>query len=267
MGTQHPSLLRLFLYPLFYLLLTAGGHSRAHCLLAAVRDWLTCAREDGSLPDPSHAWVLTRLPVARFLGGIHCWLTWLVVSSEPRVFFSSLFTLPPLPSLGYVAWEWSHYQRIYYLVDPSQGASSIARSTVSRGQGSHLLWPLPFSYQLEHCCSRSSEIHSVCFWLSTTPWTIQSMEFSRPEYSSGWLLPFPGDLPNPGIESRSPTLQVDSLPAEGSPRILEWVASPLSSGSSWPRNQIGVSCIAGRFFTSWWVPSFQYPGSPRYLVE
>ena len=39
------------------------------------------------------------------------------------------------------------------------------------------------------------------------------MGFSRPEY---WEEPFPspGDLPNPGIEPRSPTLQVDSLPAE-----------------------------------------------------
>ena len=38
------------------------------------------------------------------------------------------------------------------------------------------------------------------------------MEFSRPEYWSG--IPSPGDLPNPGIESRSPTLQAVSLPAE-----------------------------------------------------
>jgi len=37
------------------------------------------------------------------------------------------------------------------------------------------------------------------------------MEFSRPE---SWKIPSPGDLPNPGIEPRSPTLQVDSLPAE-----------------------------------------------------
>ena len=34
-------------------------------------------------------------------------------------------------------------------------------------------------------------------------------------------------------------------------RILEWVAFPLSRGSSQPRDQTGVSCIAGRFFTSW----------------
>ena len=43
---------------------------------------------------------------------------------------------------------------------------------------------------------------------------IQSMESSRPEYWSGQLFPSPGDLPNPWIEPRSPTLRVDSLPAE-----------------------------------------------------
>ena len=32
-------------------------------------------------------------------------------------------------------------------------------------------------------------------------------------------------------------------------RIPEWVAYPFSRGSSWPRNQTGVSCTAG--FTSW----------------
>ena len=31
-------------------------------------------------------------------------------------------------------------------------------------------------------------------------------------------------------------------------RILEQVAFPLSWGSSQPRNQTGISCIAGRFF-------------------
>ena len=44
-------------------------------------------------------------------------------------------------------------------------------------------------------------------WHFETPWAIQSMELSRPEYWSGWLFPSPGDLPNPGIETRSPTLQ------------------------------------------------------------
>ena len=41
------------------------------------------------------------------------------------------------------------------------------------------------------------------------------------------------------------------LSHKGNPRILEWVAYPFSSGSSWPRNWTGVSCIAGRFFTNW----------------
>ena len=34
-------------------------------------------------------------------------------------------------------------------------------------------------------------------------------------------------------------------------RILEWVAIPISRGSSQSRDQTWVSCIAGRFFTIW----------------
>ena len=54
---------------------------------------------------------------------------------------------------------------------------------------------------------------------STTPWTVAhqaplSMEFSRQEYWSGLLIPSPGDLPNPGIEPKSPAWQADSLPSE-----------------------------------------------------
>ena len=55
--------------------------------------------------------------------------------------------------------------------------------------------------------------------LFATPWTVayqapQSMEFSRQEYWSGLPFPSPGDLLDPGIESRSPTLQADALPSE-----------------------------------------------------
>ena len=39
-----------------------------------------------------------------------------------------------------------------------------------------------------------------------------------------------------------------SWATRGSPRILEWVDYPFSRGSSWPRNQPGVSCIAGDSF-------------------
>ena len=38
--------------------------------------------------------------------------------------------------------------------------------------------------------------------------------FLRQEYWSGLPFPYPGDLPNTGIEPRYPTLQGDSLPSE-----------------------------------------------------
>ena len=55
--------------------------------------------------------------------------------------------------------------------------------------------------------------------LFATLWTVArqallSMGFSRQEYWSGLPFPSPGDLPDPGIEFRSPTLQAESLPPE-----------------------------------------------------
>ena len=41
-------------------------------------------------------------------------------------------------------------------------------------------------------------------------------------------------------------------------RILEWAAFPFSRGSSQPRDQTQVSCIAGRFFTSWATREAQF---------
>ena len=55
--------------------------------------------------------------------------------------------------------------------------------------------------------------------LFATPWTVAyqappSMKCSRQEYWSGLPFPSPGDLPNPGIEPGSPTLQANALPSE-----------------------------------------------------
>ena len=50
-----------------------------------------------------------------------------------------------------------------------------------------------------------------------------------------------------------------SVPGISQARILEWVAISSSRGSSWPRDQTRVSCIAGRFFTT--TP----PGKPAML--
>ena len=48
--------------------------------------------------------------------------------------------------------------------------------------------------------------------LFVTPLPMQFMEFSRPEYWSGKPFPSPGDVPNPGIEPWSPSLQADFSP-------------------------------------------------------
>ena len=55
--------------------------------------------------------------------------------------------------------------------------------------------------------------------LFVTPWTVAyqaplSMGFSRQEYWNGLPFPSPGDLTNPGIEPRSPTLEADALTSE-----------------------------------------------------
>ena len=91
---------------------------------------------------------------------------------------------------------------------------------------------------------------------------LQSMEFSRPEYWRGQ--PSPGYPTNPGIQPRSPTLQVDSLPAEPhrSPRMLEWVTYPFSSRSSWLRDPTQVSHIAGGFFIDWAIRDARSPLVP-----
>ena len=84
--------------------------------------------------------------------------------------------------------------------------------------GIHMMnvtWWIPgFSFMLKLKVAQS------CLTLGT-PRTIQSLEFSRQEYWSGQPFPSLGDLPNPGIEPRSPTLQADSLPAEppGKPTV------------------------------------------------
>ena len=64
--------------------------------------------------------------------------------------------------------------------------------------------------------------------LFVTPWTIAyqaspSMGFFRQEYWSGLPFPSPGDLPDPGIEPRSPTLEADALTSEPPGKPLWWV--------------------------------------------
>ena len=55
--------------------------------------------------------------------------------------------------------------------------------------------------------------------LFVTPWTVDyqaslSMGLSRQEYWSRLPFPSPGDLPDPGLEPRSPALEADTLTSE-----------------------------------------------------
>ena len=95
-----------------------------------------------------------------------------------------------------------------------------------------------------------------------TPWTVArqaplSMGFSRQEYWSGWPFPSPGDLPDPGIEPRSPALQADALTsgppgkpstAAKSRQSCPTLCDPMDGGPSgsrpWdsPGKHTGVGC-------------------------
>ena len=69
-----------------------------------------------------------------------------------------------------------------------------------------------------YCCN-CGLVTKLCPTL-TTPRTVVplvplSMGFPRQEYcSSGLPFPAPGDLPDLGIEPRSPAMEADSLPTE-----------------------------------------------------
>ena len=73
------------------------------------------------------------------------------------------------------------------------------------------------------------------FWGPSTMISIVLVSQSRP------TLCYPIDCSLPG----------SSVHGILQPRILEWIAIPFVRGSSWPRDRIWVSCVAGRFFTIW----------------
>ena len=84
--------------------------------------------------------------------------------------------------------------------------------------------------------------------------------FSRQEYWSGLPCPPPGDLPTPGIKSRFPALQADSLLSEppgkpkdtavGSLSLLQWILP--TQESNW-----------GLLPCRWILYQLSYQGSPN----
>ena len=156
-----------------------------------------------------------------------------------------------LASVGAISWEAAAIT--YHLNLCFHKSNSIGTLFV-------FLWPMILSTVSSRSICAGPHLGSWVVCDSVSPWTPEepcqlplSMGFSRQEYWSGLPCPPPGNLPNPGIEPRSPALQADSLLSEtpGKPKNTEWVAYPLSRRSSWLRSQTRVPCIAGRFFTSW----------------
>ena len=93
-----------------------------------------------------------------------------------------------------------------------------------------------------------SEVTQWCPTLCDPYQAPPSMGFSRQDYWSG--LPFlsPGDLPDPGIESRFPTYQADALTSKPPGKPLPKLA-PNYSASGW--------ALAEVYLSSWIPYSFQ----------
>ena len=81
-----------------------------------------------------------------------------------------------------------------------------------------------------------------------------SMELSRQQYWSGLPCPSLGDLPNPGIEPRSPTLQADSLPSEPP-------GKPWWEGDRYVKTQVKKVSVAHSCLNLWDPMDCNLPGS------
>ena len=131
--------------------------------------------------------------------------------------------------------------------------------------------PLPFSlfsHQLSHLIIKVMEnlLKFLTKWskvkvnvTQSCPTLCDPMDYNSPWNSPGQntgvssLSILQGIFPTQGLNPGLPHCRqiLYQLSHNRSPRILEWVACPFSSGSSRPRNLTGISCTAGRFFTNW----------------
>ena len=98
------------------------------------------------------------------------------------------------------------------------------------------IWKLNLANSRCCCCSVTKSCP-----LCATPWTAACQASLSFTISQSLLKLMSNESVMPG-SSVSGILQA---------RRLEWVASPFSRESSWPRDQTRASCIAGGFFTIW----------------
>ena len=122
-----------------------------------------------------------------------------------------------------------------------------------------LNWEIGIDIYTLLCESESCSVMSD----SATPWTIhiQSIEFSRPQYWSWQPFPSPGDLPNPEIELRSPTLQADSFPARPQEKPKN---TGVGSLSLLQRNFPTQEPNWGLLHCRWILYQLSYKGSPTH---
>ena len=80
--------------------------------------------------------------------------------------------------------------------------------------GLEWIQPTLYQYILAMLCLAAQSCPTLCRPMHCSPSGSSVHGILRQEYWSGLPSPPPGDLPNPGIEPRSPTLQADSLPSE-----------------------------------------------------
>ena len=109
---------------------------------------------------------------------------------------------------------------------------SLGKGDFTRGLGAGIM----SVRALRECMSESCPVLSDSF---TTLQIIAcrvplSMEFSRQEYWSGLPFPSPGDLPDPGIKSRSPALQAESLLSDSPGKPLSVLKDETKQYASWP---------------------------------
>ena len=124
---------------------------------------------------------------------------------------------------------------------PSSNRCTLESESESRSVLSHSLWP-----------------HGLC-----SPWNSPGQITGVGSLSLLQRI-FPTQGLNTGLLHHRQILY--QLSHRGSPRILEWIAYPFSSGSSWPRNQTRVSCITGGFFTNWAIRDAHYSKENRYSL-
>ena len=98
------------------------------------------------------------------------------------------------------------------------------------------------------CCTcESFSQKQSCWAIGSTDWSNLAAAAAAAFTFSRGVIPTQGS--NPGLLHCRWILY--QLSHKGSPRILEWVAYPFSSGSSQSRNQTRVSCISDGLLTIW----------------